>query len=378
MLLASPNTFGQAAIMSGREPEPMMSAELKLLTICCQLNFRRSVTGEAPELRDVDWDRFARLAAFHRVEGLAWSALGSSKHRLPARAAELLSAAAGAIAAKNLHSATECKRLLATFEAGNIPLLFLKGLALGALAYRSPFAKSAIDIDLLIDAADVDRAANLLRTAGYRLVTPHEVPLAAWHKRSKESVWAKESQGFQLDLHTKTADNARLIPSIDIHSPTQMVQVAAGIELPTLAADELIAYLTVHGASSAWFRLKWVSDFAALLDGCTGCEVERLYGRCRELGAGRAAGQALLVADRLFGTLNCCSALKNQLVNDRPIRQLVRTALRLLTQRPVEPTSTVWGTLPIHLTQLLLLPGFSYKISELSGQARRLLWRPRL
>jgi hypothetical protein len=378
MLLASRDTFGQATIMSGRGPEPMMSAELKLLIMCCELNFRTSLTGAAPEFGDVDWDRFARLAAFHRVEGLAWNALGSSKDRLSARASQLLSTAAGAIAAKNLYSATECKRLLANFEGGNIPLLFLKGLALGALAYRTPFAKSAIDIDLLIDAEDVDRAANLLRAVGYRLVTPHEIPLAAWHERSKESVWTKESQGIQLDLHTRTADNPRLIPSIDIHSPTQMVHVAAGIELPTLAADELIAYLAVHGASSAWFRLKWISDFAALLDGCTGREVERLYARSQQLGAGRAAGQAFLVADRLFGTLNRCSALKDQLLNDRAIRQLVRTALRLLIQRAVEPTSSVWGTLPIHYTQLLLLPGFSYKTSELSGQARRLLWRARL
>jgi len=80
--------------------------------------------------------------------------------------------------------------------------------------------------------------------------------------------------------------------------------VAPGIRLPTLARDEQFAYLCVHGASSAWFRLKWISDLAGVLHGQSGEMIERLFERSQALGAERAAGQALLLADRLFGSLD--------------------------------------------------------------------------
>ena len=66
-------------------------------------------------------------------------------------------------------------------------------------------------------------------------------------------------------LHTRVADHPDLLSQVGIDSPIQIVTVAKHIALPTLARDELFAYLTVHGASSAWFRLKWITDLAALL-----------------------------------------------------------------------------------------------------------------
>ena len=273
-----------------------------------------------------------------------------------------------------------CRILLDAFETANLPLLFLKGLTLGALSYGNPTVKAAIDVDLLIDLEQLPGAAAILRHCGYRLSAPAKSPndhiLRRWHEGWKESVWRKDSPLLQIDLHTRTADNHRLIPGITVHSPQQWVEVGDGIGLPTLADDELFAYLTVHGASSAWFRLKWIADFAGFLSGASPNEIDRLYRRSQELGAGRAAGQALLVAHDLFATLVDNDALLEQLRRDRTTQQLYRTAARLLTRNPLEPTRQRWGTLPIHSTQMLLLPGLSYKISELKRQVRRMLNRP--
>ena len=85
--------------------------------------------------------------------------------------------------------------------------------------------------------------------------------------------------GLNVELHRRLADSLELIPGIGVGSPRQEVEVAPGVVLPTLAPDELFAYLCVHGASSAWFRLKWVTDLAALLCDCTAAEIARLYER---------------------------------------------------------------------------------------------------
>jgi hypothetical protein len=250
--------------------------------------------------------------------------------------------------------------------------LFLKGLTLGTLAYGDPYLKMGWDIDLLVTENDLAGASELLRSLGYELRAPRSATkLDAWHRRCKESHWAKPSGALHVELHTRVADNGQLIPGITVQSPTQSVEVAPGITLPTLAGDELFAYLCVHGASSAWFRLKWITDFAALLHRCPPAEIERLYERSQQLGAARSAGQALLVADALFGTL-AATELRDSLPGSRATEWLANLALRQLTGRaePIEPTAAMLGTWRIHLTQFLLRPGAGFKIGELSRQFR--------
>jgi hypothetical protein len=351
------------------------SSEFRLAVECCACSFRGSEARSLRSAESVDWQRFLELARFHRIEGLAWNALSSSF--LPEEVEAALSEAASAIAAHNLRAANDCRALLGSFAAANVPLLFLKGLPLGAIAYGNPALKSAIDIDLLIDPAGLQRAANLLRGAGYELVAPRPSPgdrnLHAWHRGWKESVWAKAD--LQIDLHTRTADNPRLIPGVDVYSPRQLVDLGMGVELPTLGDEELFAYLAVHGASSAWFRLKWISDFAGFLHRKSAEELRHLYRRSQELGAGRAVGQALLLADELFGTLDGCNALADELLRDGAIVSLYRTAWQLVSGEPVEPTERLLGTLPIHRTQFQLLPGLGYQLSELSRQGKRVFSR---
>jgi hypothetical protein len=259
---------------------------------------------------------------------------------------------------------------LSQFHTAGIPLLFLKGLTVGALAYGNAALKSAIDIDLLIDPGDLAPTSALLNDVGYRLVIPSKLAaLDRWHRRSKESVWIRQQPSLQIDLHTRVADSPRLIPSINVHSQRQLVDVGSGIRLPTLADEELFAYLAVHGAWSAWFRLKWIADLAAILHQRRPEDIRSLYDRSRQLGCGRSAGQALLLADRLFGTLGSVEDLRRELAQDRRTRQLSERALAILSCGRGEPTERRLGTLPIHLMELELVPGLTYKISEVARQA---------
>ena len=352
-----------------------MSAELRLAVDCCRNSFASCDRRAPSEMEAVDWTHFLRLNRFQLIEGLAWNSLSLHPSAIPGDVRRELAEAASQIAAQNLRMLSEYRMVQHIFQDAKLPLLFLKGVPLGTLAYGNPALKSAIDIDLLIDPVDLERAASLLSDLAYRTVIPPgttEHGLHRRHKRFKESVWVNEtSPPTQIDLHTRTADNGRLIPTIDVHSPSQGVNIGYGITLPTLAADQQFAYLAVHGASSAWFRLKWISDFAALLHSKDEAELTRLYSRSQQLGAGRAAGLALLLADSLFGTLADAAELRSILLGDRATRSLCRASLSLVAGEPVEPTDRLGGTLPIHWTQFLMKPGFAYKLTELSGQLGR-------
>lgn len=374
--------LGQIASVrrQGNSSGPTNSPEFALALRCCKHAFSRPLETSAGFTEGVNWRRFLQMAHFHRIEGMAWQFLASVRPGLPDDIGQELNSASIRVAASNLRAAHACRLLLDAFDGAGIPLLFLKGLTVGALAYGNPAIKSSIDIDLLIDPNSLREAAGLLRHCGYRLVAPSESPgdgiLHRWHRGWKESVWRNDASRLQIDLHTRTADNRRLIPAITAQSPRQTVNIGQGLELPTLADDELFAYLAVHGASSAWFRLKWIADFAGYLSPLRRGEIDRLYERSQQLGAGRAAGQALLLAHDLFGTLEENEDLRRRLSGDPSTRRLYRAALRLLTGEPVEPTARRWGTLAIHSAQLRLLPGLGYKLSEISRQAGRFIDRP--
>lgn len=348
------------------------SRELALAIECCRVAFARDEQIALPE-GEFDWNLFLRVVRFNGVQGLAWSALAADRDGLPGEIAEGLAADASAVAAANLRSALECRDLLADFDGAGILLLFVKGLTLGALAYGNATIKAAIDIDLLVAEGEAVNAARLLERRGYRLGYPdassESETLHAWHRERKESVWVRPGERIHIDLHTRLSDNRRLLPSLGVDSPRQVVEVASGISLPTLADEELFAYLCVHGASSAWFRLKWIADLAAFVHGRAGGEIDRLYQRSKALGAGRAAGQAMLLADALFGSLDASPALREALRRDGASRWLCDAAFRQIAGCR-EPTERLFGTATIHLTQFRLLPGLRFKLSELVRQVR--------
>jgi hypothetical protein len=349
--------------------QAVISPELKFAVECCRHNFagRRDAFEAAPG-RDFDWRRFLALARFHRVQGLVWGALGTSE-TVPGATLEELAVDARTIAAANLRTAAESRELLEDFEAAGVPMLFVKGLTTAAMAYDQPLLKMSWDIDLLVAQRDVAAAGECLARRGYRqILPPPPRDLERWHRRRKESVWAS-AEGVHVELHSRLADNPRLIPCITVDSPLQTVSVAPGIRLRTLARDELFAYLCVHGASSAWFRLKWISDLAGLISGDSGATIERLYEQSQALGAERAAGQALLLADQLFGSLGD-TGLRAKLSADRSVRRLFKAAYAQLGGEPREPTSSTLGTWRIHSTQLALMPGLGFKLGEFTRQVR--------
>jgi hypothetical protein len=157
-----------------------------------------------------------------------------------------------------------------------------------------------------------------------------------------------------------------MIPAITASSPRQLVAIAPGILLPTLSTDELFAYLCVHGTGSAWHRLKWLADLAALLEHYDSGQIGHLYCRSRQLGAANTAGPALLLARDLFGT-RLAPDLIRELEGVRAHRWLARVAWHQMTKSS-EPTEHRWGTAPIHFVQFLLHPGARFKLVELRRQ----------
>ena len=349
------------------QPPFSLPNEFALASACCRWAWSGKGAAEIGQrAATADWGAFLATCRRHRVQGLAWRALSELQIAVLPPVHVALGADARAIAEHGLRAAGESRRLSEAFAEAGVPILFLKGLTLGKLAFGDPYLKMSWDLDLLVAPGDVVRAASLLGQLGYETIAPRRASaLVRWHGSHKESVW-RNVTGLVVELHSRVADQPQLLPGLAVDSPSQTVSVAPDVELSTFADDQLFAYLCVHGASSAWFRLKWIADLAGFIYGRDAGEIERLHGRARQLGAGRAADQALLLAHWLFDIPLSESIAKTL---EAPVtRWLARAALRDLLRG--EPTERLLGTRTIHLSQFFLLPGLGYKARELIRQAR--------
>lgn len=334
--------------------------EFELLVDCCRWPVSPSKHERInQQSAATDWPRFARLAGRHRVEGLVWPVLAAAAVKVPADIATQLKDRAFQIARQNLLAAAECERLRDAFAGAGIDLLFIKGLTVAVLAYGSIMPKAASDVDLLIAPDALRRACKTLRQLGYEALLPaagDESALTRWHAVSKESIW-RGVDGSMVELHTSLADHSELISSIGVSSPRQSVEVASNVHLDTLARDELFAYFCVHGASSAWFRLKWLADLAALIAGSDQAETRRLYDRAVSLGAGVPAAAALILTNRLFG-VPVAPEWMGDWMRRPATRVLVRASVKSMTgpRGEVELQQVPLGTIWIHLAQLSMIP----------------------
>ena len=341
--------------------------EMRLVLACCRwpASPERDHAIRA-DAETVDWARVLVLARRHRVQGLVHHALAAAGVSVPEPVGGALQAEARRIATRNLQLAGESVRLVRDLAAAEVPVMVVKGTALAALAYGTLATKMAWDIDLLIPPDAVQAAADVLERAGYHctLPGPDRRDLAPWHDFSKESVWRRAD--VHVELHSALVDSPAVLPGLDARSPAQQVAVSPGWTLPTLNGDALFAYLCVHGAASGWRRAKWLADVAALLGNVDAAEIKRLYASSRKLGAGRAAGQALILARRYMAT-PVPPQLLARLRRDAGTRLMARMAGRMLTARDGfdDPRETAVGTLPIHLMQMMILPGWRFPLGEL-------------
>src|SRR4249919_2526889 len=165
----------------------MQDAEFQLLVAACSASIHDRPIDARPQ--NIRWERLFALANRHRVQALCWNALSPFSDDLPEDIAAGLQAQSRDIAMANLRTAAECRRLQQSFDAAGLPLLFLKGLALTAIAYRNPYLKMGVDIDLLVEPERLAEAAHQLRLAGYEPVRPsrsNERDLKRWHATRKE------------------------------------------------------------------------------------------------------------------------------------------------------------------------------------------------
>ena len=257
----------------------------------------------APMERPLRWDLVLRSA---QQQGLI-PALHRSLDRQPAvpqAVRDRLRLLFRVNAARNKQLLNALGEVLALFAAHEIPALPYKGPVLAVTLYGDLSRRACGDLDVLVRPGDLLRGRDLLLAQGY-------APQHRFRDRNEEQQHLRaeceynlerSSDGVLVELHWAFHPRSFPLPldMDDLWDRTRTVRVG-GLTTLTMASEDLLLVLCVHGAKHCWERLGWICDVAALLRAHPDLDGRTLASEAKALGCERVLWLGLTLARDLLG-----------------------------------------------------------------------------
>jgi len=279
--------------------------EVELLLCCARTRMDESKLARLEQLLDdtLDWDFVQSYAEKHNLVPLLSHHLNAqAREKAPPIVYEKLRNQFRRISAWNVYLSGELCRLLTLFASHKIDAIPYKGPALGAHVYGNASLRPCRDLDILVRRRDVLRAKDLLIDEGFALLPPlEEVQLAMMLRTQYHLPFLRDARRMVVELHWQVS--ARLFSApLDSETLWQRSGYAdfAGITIKTLAPEDLLLSLCVHGTKHMWEKLSWAADIAQLLEVEQALNWQLLLERARRTGTERMLLLGLYVAHDLL------------------------------------------------------------------------------
>lgn len=240
--------------------EGLRRPEEQLLLDCVRRVIAPSeVDARTPRVTSpLDWQYLVWLATRHQVLPLLHRVLLALDIPLAARAS--IQRELHARVARNQRLAAELLRLLRLAAGANLAWLPFKGPALAVGMYGDLALRQFADLDFLVDAAQVARSEELLRSLGYHPRGDYE-----W-----EAHFIHHETGLCVDLHRGRLTSDDFPVPVDFRRlwARREPVLLEGERVETLSVDDLLVVLCIQVARDAWqgkTRLGKICDIAYVL-----------------------------------------------------------------------------------------------------------------
>ncbi|HXX56331.1 MAG TPA: nucleotidyltransferase family protein [Candidatus Nitrosotalea sp.] len=250
--------------------------------------------------RSVDWSRLLNLAEEHGVVGhLAARLPGLDEAVLPAEIRQAVVERHRTQLFSTLRIVAELFYLLKLFETRGIPVLVVKGPVLAIQAYGDPGIRNYGDLDFLVRQHDIRAATESLQAAGFQAAVPLSAIDAG--KIPGQYLFKKTDTKLIVELHNDLTLRyfPRRLPLEGLFDRRILVRLDTQ-EVPTLALEDVLVYICVHGATHLWDRLSWIADVAAFVVRQTDIDWQASLVRAKEVGAERMLYMGLRLASDML------------------------------------------------------------------------------
>ena len=319
----------------------------------------------------LNWNLLLRGAEQHQVTPLLFSALQSSGSPLiPKPVLKQLHQRTMLEVCRSLAQVGEIARLSSIFSRMGINVLLLKGVALSLQLYGNPYTRGGRDIDFLVNGTQADAAEKVLKESGYTAQRDDLLPgqKHVYRTHVKEAEFVNPKMNVCLELHHRLTDNPVLLPwDYDVLWKEREELQLTEANVATLPRAMLPLYLCVHGAMHGWERLRWILDFAVLLDKTP--DISTVIAKAREAGLGSVMHQAIVLSQNLIGLPRANISLMPRrpaaIWLDLTLDKLLADSVSL---NPPQPGTLRWRyrySVLMRLYRLAVMPNWAYWKQEM-------------
>jgi hypothetical protein len=280
--------------------------EVELFLCCARVRVDEAIVARLRQLLEgaLDWEYIARFAESHGLIPLLYHHLHAhAPEKVPPDVYATLRDQFRRISALNVYLSGELRRLLKLFSAHEIDAIPYKGPALAAHAYGNIALRHFGDLDIIVRQRDVTRVMRLLLAEGYALHPPlNGVQQALMLRTQCNLPFTRDAHRLIVEIHWRVS--ARLFSApLDEASlwKNSRSDTFEGMQIKTLAPEDLLLALSVHGAKHLWERLSWIADIARLVEVNRDLKWAGLLEHARRTGTERMLLLGLYVAHDLLG-----------------------------------------------------------------------------
>jgi len=322
-------------------------AELLLCGARTRLDAETVARAGALLREKIDWRHLLRLAKRHRVTALLYTQLDTiGAQTIPEAVRDELEAHLRHNKQRNLFMTAQLSHVLKLLEANGIPAISYKGPALAVSAYGSLALREFDDLDLLVAKRNILRVKDLLVSEGYRPQATLTEAQERWLLESQHPYSLIRDGGpVFVELHWEISPRyvSLALDPERLWARLERVSVA-GVTVPTLPPEVLLASLCEHGAKHAWERLGWICDIAELAQTSRALDWDRILREARRSGAGRMLALGLFLARSLLGA-PLPDEVRRRVESDPAVEALASGVRMRLFQEPGRPPGAFGSTL---------------------------------
>ncbi|HLG48105.1 MAG TPA: nucleotidyltransferase family protein [Reyranella sp.] len=261
------------------------------------------------DLRDVDqleaaWDVTSSLANDHGLRPALIEFLSAAgwKHVPGSVRAELEDFRRWHLL-HTLKIAEELALLTHTFQSHGIRFALFKGAALSIQLYGRLAAREYNDLDLIVPAADVAAAEEVLSAGGYRPAFPERRFRRFFQGHQGQTAFRREGGTVDLDLHWTFSGSFLPFPLREREIWDRLTSVpVAGVDVPTLSPADTVLLLAGHGTKEGWRSLMWLRDFAFAVERWRDLDWADIHRRAGRNGCGDSVLLGCALAQQVLAT----------------------------------------------------------------------------
>ena len=357
--------------MAESEAEGMgVSPSFAMLLLCATSRPDRARLERIRQLAasGVDWRRFYWLAKVHQLDPSAHLVLeAASLSDLPETIASSLRRRFEDTSRRNRLMCDELARVCAALEHHGVETSVIKGPIVAEQAYGGLAHRRFADLDLLFRPEQISRACRTLESLGYELQSgamPRDALEDAIYRGYHWSyVFSRDDGEVEIDAHWSLQPMTWSIPIDQAGLWQRAVRVrVGGAEVRTLAAEDMLLTICLHGAKEHWKRLRFVCDVSEYIVAYPNLDWHAIQQRAQRQGAHR---MLLLGAHLASEWLQAPvpQVIRSAAAADRPVRRLAET----ISQR--------WPNGVMDPPNLTTLSSVRWSVLDHSRDRWKYLWR---